>query len=110
MSLLFDQNLSPSLARSLSELFPRSRHVRDVDLHAASDEVVWRFAADHQLTIVSKDSDFHQMSLVRGQPPKVIWIRTGNCSTDDIERIIRKYQGEIIEFLEDPNSVFLSLG
>lgn len=110
MSLLFDQNLSPRLARSLSDLFPLSIHVREVDLHNASDDVVWRFAADHRLSIVSKDADFHQMSLVFGQPPKVIWIRTGNCSTSDVEHLIRSRKPEIDRFLDDQEAVFLSLG
>jgi predicted nuclease of predicted toxin-antitoxin system len=33
---------------------------------------------------VSKDTDFHQRSFLFGGPPKVVWIRLGNCSTEDI--------------------------
>lgn len=91
-------------------MFPHCMHVRDVDLQNALDDVVWRFAADHRPTIVSKDADFHQMSMVFGLPPKVIWIRTGNCSTSGVERLVRTHKSEIDRFLEDREAAFLSLG
>ena len=79
MKLLLDQNLSHLLLASLTELYPGSTHVRDVDLASASDEAVWTYAARQGFTIVSKDADFHQRSFVLGAPPKVVWIRRGNC-------------------------------
>lgn len=72
MNLLFDQNLSPRLVASLADAFPNSAHVRDVGLGRADDESVWRYAAENSLTIVSKDSDFHQLSFLRGHPPKIV--------------------------------------
>lgn len=85
MNLLFDQNLSHRLVRSLAEIFPHSSHVRDIGLGRTDDEAVWQYAAAEGFAIVSKDSDFHQLSFLRGHPPKVVWIRRGNCSTDEIE-------------------------
>ena len=75
MKLLFDQNVSPRLVADLSDMYPGSVHVRDVGLARANDAAIWSYARDHGLTIVSKDSDFHQVSFLRGPPPKVIWIR-----------------------------------
>ena len=43
--------------------------------------LIWNYARDNGLTIVSKDSDFHRMSFVLGAPPQVIWLRVGNCPT-----------------------------
>ena len=54
--------------------------------------VVWAYAAEHRFVIVSKDADFHQRSFVLGHPPKVVWIRRGNCSTAEIEAILRDRQ------------------
>ena len=31
--------------------------------------------------IVSKDADYNSLSVVRGSPPKVIWLLLGNCTT-----------------------------
>lgn len=109
MKLLLDQNLSPRLVRAVADVFPGSRHVRDVELQAAGDDRVWSYAAAHDLAIVSKDSDFHQMSFVLGHPPKVIWIRRGNCSTSDVERILRTHAGDIREFAANADAGFLVL-
>ena len=109
MKLLFDENLSPRLVRLLGDLFPNSVHVRDVGLNAADDPVVWKYAQDNLLTICSKDSDMHQRSFVLGHPPKIIWVRLGNCSTADVEDLLRKHRGAIEAFDEDDYASFLAL-
>ncbi|MGH9853697.1 MAG: DUF5615 family PIN-like protein, partial [Blastocatellia bacterium] len=90
MKLLFDENLSPKLARRLADLFPDSTHVRDVGLKTADDPLVWAYAQDNDFMIVSKDSDMHDRSLIFGYPPKVIWVRLGNCSTRQVEDLLRR--------------------
>ncbi len=89
MKLIFDQNLSPKLVDRLSDLFPESKHVREVSLSESEDQVVWDFAASNQFTIVSKDSDFVQLALLNGAPPKVIRLQVGNCTTDRVEAVLR---------------------
>jgi predicted nuclease of predicted toxin-antitoxin system len=63
MTLLFDENLSPNLPNRLSDLFPNSLHVRDVGMKATIDPIVWDYAKDNDLMIVSKDADMHDLSL-----------------------------------------------
>jgi predicted nuclease of predicted toxin-antitoxin system len=84
MKLLFDENLSHKLTGRLVDLFPDSVHVREIGLKAADDLVVWEYAKKNDLMIVSKDSDMHQRSFMFGHPPKVVWVRLGNCSTADV--------------------------
>ena len=50
------------------------------------------------------------MSFLFGQPPKVVWIRRGNCSTREIEIIIRAYYNNLLAFDQDEAGAFLSLG
>ncbi len=109
MKLLFDQNLSHRLARSLHDLFPGSLHVRDVGLRAADDPVVWDYARQHGFIIVPKDADFRQRSFVFGAPPKVVGVRLGNCSTVDVERLLRHHAQVIEAFGRDAELAFLSL-
>lgn len=109
MRLLFDENTSPRLMRLLADIFPDSTHVRDEGLKSSSDLIVWEFARNHDLMIVSKDSDMHQRSFVYGHPPKIIWVRLGNCSTGDIERLLRTNVEAIQSFYEDDQASFLSL-
>jgi predicted nuclease of predicted toxin-antitoxin system len=108
-ALLFDENLSPRLVEHLRDVFPASVHVRDAGLASADDEAVWNHAAANGLVIVSKDSDFHQRSFLFGAPPKVIWIRRGNCSTAVVADLMRSAQPAIAEFLGDAAATFLVL-
>jgi predicted nuclease of predicted toxin-antitoxin system len=109
MKLLFDENLSPQLVRLLSDIFPDSVHVRDVGLETADDVVVWKYAQDNLLIICSKDSDMHQRSFVLGYPPKVVWVRLGNCSTNDVANLLRKHYGALETFANDDYASFLTL-
>ena len=90
MKLLLDQNLSPRLVRRLSDLFPDSTHVSEHGLGEADDSEIWSHAHEHSYLIVSKDADFNDLGTVRGFPPKIIWIRRGNCTTNQIEEILRE--------------------
>ena len=49
------------------------------------------------------------MSFLRGPPPKVIWLRRGNCSTADIEALVRFNRTEILAFGSDDEAAFLAL-
>jgi predicted nuclease of predicted toxin-antitoxin system len=95
MKLLFDQNLSHRLVSLLASEFPDSMHVRSVDMARAPDAAVWNFARHNGLVITSKDSDFQQRALLLGHPPKVVWVRLGNCSTDDVAHLLQIRQAEI---------------
>lgn len=90
MKLLFDENLSPALPHLLADLFPNSVHVRDVGMKAADDPIVWDYAKDNNFIIVSKDADMHDLSLVFGSPPKVVWLRLGNCSTRQVKELLHR--------------------
>ena len=100
MKLLFDQNLSPSLVDSLADIYPESVHVQSVGLDRAADRAVWDFARLQNLVIVTKDADFLESSLIAGAPPKVVWIRRGNCSTSDVEAILRRHFDEATQLTQ----------
>ncbi len=107
MRLLFDQNLSIKLVDRLTDVFSESVHVRSVGLDRADDEKVWRYAREQGFSLISKDADFHQRSLLYGFPPKVIWIRLGNSSTAEIEAVLRGRREAILCFGADSESSFL---
>jgi predicted nuclease of predicted toxin-antitoxin system len=109
VKLLFDQNLAPRLVRDLADLFPSSAHVEDLGLESAPDQAIWNRARDDSFAIVTKDSDFQQMSFLFGAPPKVIWIRRGNCSVKQTEEILRTSALRIEEFARDEVAAYLVL-
>jgi predicted nuclease of predicted toxin-antitoxin system len=96
VKLLFDQNLSPRLVQRLSDFYPSSDHVYSVGLDRASDTLLWNYAREHGFTLVTQDADFSEMSEVLGFPPKLIWIRRGNCSTSQIESALRQHHEAIV--------------
>ena len=109
MKLLFDQNLSPRLATRLADLFPGSSHVYPLGLDQVLDVEVWDYARDNGFIMVSKDADFSELSLLHGHPPKLIWLRLGNCTTAQIERLLRSNYGAIEQMNQDSTVGILSL-
>jgi predicted nuclease of predicted toxin-antitoxin system len=71
---------------------------------------IWQYAKDHGLTIVSKDSDFQDRSVLHGHPPKFIWVRAENCSTREIENLLRAAAAAIKQFIEEDEESYLVLG
>ena len=110
MRLLFDEPLSEKLIGLLRDLFPESAHVRQMCGGGASDLVVWEFARKHGWLVVTKDEDFHRLSVLRGAPPKVVWIRLGNCRTLDIADLLRGHHESVRRFAEQDEATFLILG
>jgi len=109
VKLLFDQNLSPKLINRLADLYPNSEHLDLLGLGTADDVSVWEHAKQNGFAIVTKDADFADLSVLRGFPPKIIWIRRGNCSTKDIEEIMRYHHSEIEDLVLDSTSGILTL-
>lgn len=109
MKLLFDQNLSPRLPGLLADLYPASTHVIPLGLDEAEDIEIWEYARAQGFVIVSKDSDFQARSQLLGAPPKVIWVRLGNCTRTAVEKLLRDYSTAIHTFERDEAQAILLL-
>ena len=80
MKLLLDENLSRRLVPFLQHDYPNSSQVALLGMTSATDKDVWQKARDETYVIVTRDADFQELSLVWGQPPKVIRLKTLNQS------------------------------
>lgn len=109
MKLLLDQNLSRKLIQKIADLYPGSCHITAVLSETAGDYEVWKYAKEAGFVIVTKDDDFDQRSILSGSPPKVIWIRLGNCKTADVASLLRHSQKVILRFSEDDEKSILPL-
>lgn len=105
--LLLDQNLSPHLVRRLADTFPHCEHVARVGLATAEDREVWKYADSNELTVVTKDSDFNDLAMLSGPPPHVVWIQRGNCSTTDIESLLREHSDTIASLMGTETAVLI---
>jgi predicted nuclease of predicted toxin-antitoxin system len=109
MKLLFDQNISYKLVSRLNDIFTESRQIRDCGLENSTDKQIWEFAKEKDYVIVTFDGDFYDFSLVWGHPPKIVWLRTFNQTTKNIEKIIRKFYEKIREFKSDSELACLEI-
>lgn len=99
MKLLLDENLSRRLIPFLQHDYPGSSQVVLLGLESASDHVVWHTAKDHGFVIVTRDADFQELSLVWGQPPQVIWLKTRNQARAATLKILLDNRAMIEEVL-----------
>ena len=100
---------SPSQFTDVAEVYDGCAHVRDLEMAESSDTEIWTYAEEHGYTIVSKDSDFVQRSLTFGFPPKVIWLRIGNCSVDESAELLRDRYIRVRYFHESDDAAVLTL-
>ena len=110
MRLLFDENLAARLVALLADVYPESTHLAHAGLLGAPDAAVWAHAAADGYVLVTKDEDFQRLSVVRGPPPKVVWIRLGNCATADVARLLRLRRDDLERFVAHDEAAFLALG
>ena len=88
MKLLLDENLSRRIVPFLQDTYPGSTQIALLGMETASDLKVWHHARENDFIIVTKDSDFYDLSLLKGFPPRVIWILSGNVSKNAIVQLL----------------------
>jgi predicted nuclease of predicted toxin-antitoxin system len=82
MKLLLDANISWKLVNTLAPVFGECTHVDLLDFSVpAKDEAIWNYALKNGCIIITKDTDFLDLLELKGFPPKVVLIKTGNNST-----------------------------
>lgn len=97
MKLLLDENLSRRLVPFLQQDYPGSTQVTLLGLERADDREVWEFAKENGFVIVTRDADFEDMSIVRGHPPQVVWLRTPNQTKAVVLNMLLQHR-DIIEY------------
>lgn len=101
MKLLFDQNISFRVISKINAVFPEAKQVRQLRIENDLDIDIWHFAKLHSYSIVTFDSDFYEISSLKGHPPKIIWLRTGNTKTNFLADFLISKSEIIKAFLEN---------
>jgi predicted nuclease of predicted toxin-antitoxin system len=109
VKLLLDQNISRKMAPRLQAHFPGTTHVFTIGLELAHDLAVWEYAKDNRFLIVTHDSDFYDLALSRGCPPKIVWLRCGNQPAAAIEALLAVNSDAIQAFALDEELICLEL-
>jgi predicted nuclease of predicted toxin-antitoxin system len=90
---LIDVNLPCNFALWNNEDFVHQKDIND----EWTDEQIWYYAKENNLTIVSKDSDFSNRIILSSPPPKVIHIKFGNLKFKEFYLVITKMWNTIVE-------------
>ena len=110
MKLLLDANLSFRLAPKLLSHFEECFHVDHVGLNLPAQHIeIWTYALDHNLMIVTNDSDFYYLLNQKGFPPKIILLKTGNQSNNYIYSLLIKHNDDIMELSKSTEYGFLEI-
>lgn len=104
MKLLFDQNISFRILKRIESTFPNATQVRLEGLENLSDKEIWEYARAYNFIIVTFDADFYEFSVIWGSPPKIIWIRTFNQTTQSIADLLLEHADNILA-LESENTI-----
>ena len=102
MKLLLDANVSWRLVPILKEHFGECVHVDDISgLECpAKDTKIWQYAKDNGYIVITHDNDFNDLMAIRGFPPKIVWLRTGNRSRKFTADLLIRSKQVIEELLE----------
>ncbi len=100
MRLISDENISWRLKKLLPkwEILPANEIKPSERL---TDFNIWQFAKSNNYSILTFDEDFSELQNLYAFPPKIIWLRIGNASTNDIKTILLDKEPEIIDFLNN---------
>jgi predicted nuclease of predicted toxin-antitoxin system len=109
MKLLLDQNISYKLIGKLIKIFPATNHVSRLGLDKSSDLLIWNYAKDNDFIIVTQDADFYELALLRGFPPKIIYLKCKYPSTSNITKVITESFQEIEEFYNNSQYACMEL-
>lgn len=102
MKILIDQNISHRLIPHIKSTFPGISHVRDLGMITSSDYNIFMFAREENFdAILTLDEDFNNLSIIHGTPPKIIWLRIGNCSTTTVAEILLQNKLTIADLHND---------
>ncbi len=110
MKILLDENLSYKLKNKLKFIYPNLIHVSDVQLLGENDNAIFDYARKHKFdAIVTNDEDYYWISMLKGSPPKIIWLRIGNMTTQNLTSLLTAKRDEIIDFLQDTSEKCLEI-
>ena len=110
MKLLLDANISWRIVAKLQTHFTSCFHVDDIGLAIpAKDTEIWNHALANDLVIVTNDDDFLNLANVKGFPPKVILLRTGNQSNSYVEELLIKHKADIDALIQSADYGFLEI-
>ena len=106
MTLWLDAQLPPQLASWIQQtLVINAIALRDLGLRDATDSAIFDAAKEANVVLISKDSDFVELVMRHGAPPKLIWLTCGNVSNAALQTLFNAKLREAIQLLDSGESI-----
>ena len=100
MKILLDANISLKLTNTLKQIYDECAHVDLIGHNVPADDItIWNYALKNGYTIITKDNDFLDLLEIKGFPPKIVLLKTGNNSSQALLELLKKVK-PMIEELE----------
>ncbi len=111
MEIWLDAHISPLIATWIQSEFSISCYpVRDLQLRDAADAEIFQAAKDKgDVIILTKDNDFLDLLDRLNAPPKIIWLRLGNCSNQTMKEFLKKELPGALLLLDENELVEIGL-
>ncbi len=108
LKFIIDTQLPSKLATHLEGLETDAVHTTNyLSGHLMADKEIIQKAVDEERIVVSKDADFRDYFLVKGSPPKILLLKTGNISNKDLFRLITTSFPTIQKLFDDGNGMLV---
>ena len=109
MNFLVDAQLPRRMTAWLAAAGCNAIHTLELpDANRTTDDQINNVADREQRVVITKDADFVDSHLLRGRPPKLLLISTGNISNRDLEALFVPLIPNILR--EFQANAFLELG
>ncbi len=75
------------------------RHFSNLGFERATDAEVYAAARRASAVVFTKDADFARIARFEGPPPQVVWIRFGNTTNRQLQRLLTPLVPSILSAL-----------
>lgn len=109
MKFIVDAQLPKSLSQLLVGLGYDSIHTLDLpDKNKSTDHFINQISKDQNRIVITKDRDFLESFLINGTPKKLLIVRTGNITNDQLLLLFKKNIQLISDLLQRSSLVELN--
>ena len=105
MKFIVDNQLPPSLSRSLADAGHDSVRVAMIGLDASSEETLWAWALREDRIVVNKDEDLFFLANRGGDRGRLLWVRIGNCRRERLHDAVTRSLATIVGAFESGQRV-----
>lgn len=111
IELWLDMQLSPALAKWIvNEFGIKAISSYDLFINNEKDEIIFLSAKNKaNVIILSKDNDFADLLDRLLPPPKLIWLRMGNCPNSQMKLILKNTLAPAIKELLDTSTILIEI-